>query len=96
MSKPLERLTQPRLQVVFQPTTERLLGMVLLCIALALFVPLPLSGWFPAIALFVAGIGFIERDGLVVLAGVGIGLAARVLTVFVAMSVAVGAEAVMH
>jgi hypothetical protein len=70
--------------------------LLLLGIALALFVPLPLSGWFPAISLFISGIGFVERDGLVVLAGIGMGLASIVLTVLVAFSVAAGADAIMH
>lgn len=96
ISRRVERLTRPRLQGVFQPKTEPLIGLLLLGIALALFVPLPLSGWFPAISLFVAGIGFVERDGLVVLAGIGMGLASIVLTVLVAMSVAAGADAIMH
>jgi len=96
ISRRLERLTRPRLQIVFEPKVERLVGLVLLCIALALFVPLPLSGWFPAISLFITGIGFVERDGLVVIAGCGLGLASIVLTVLVALSVAAGAETIMH
>lgn len=96
ISRRLERLTRPRLQSVFEPKVEKLVGLVLLCIALALFVPLPLSGWFPAISLFITGIGFIERDGLVVVAGLGMGLASIVLTVLVALSVAVGAETILH
>ena len=96
VSRRVERLTRPRLEGVFQPKTERLIGLLLLGIALALFVPLPLSGWFPAISLFISGIGFVERDGLVVLAGIGMGLASIVLTVLVAFSVAAGADAIMH
>lgn len=95
-SRRLERLTQPRLQIVFEPKVEKLVGLVLLCIALALFVPLPLSGWLPAISLFITGIGFVERDGLVVIAGLGLGLASIVLTVLVAMSVAAGAETIIN
>ncbi len=96
VSRRVERLTRPRLRGVFQPKTERLIGLLLLGIALALFVPLPLSGWFPAISLFISAIGFVERDGLVVLAGIGMGLASIVLTVLVAFSVAAGADAIMH
>ena len=54
--------------------------MFLFCVALALFLPIPLSAYGPAIALFVTGFGLVERDGLVTLVGVALGMAAIVVT----------------
>ena len=96
ISRRLERLARPRMQTVFQPKRERLVGVFFFCVALALFVPLPLSGWFPAISLFVAGIGLIERDGLIVIAGVCLGVFSIGLTIFVTRSILVGAESLMN
>jgi len=96
ISRRLERLARPRLQAVFQPKQERLMGVFLFCVALALFVPLPFSGWFPAISLFVAGIGFIERDGLVVIAGACVGALSILLTIFITKSLLVGADSLLH
>ncbi len=38
--------------------------------------PLPLTGWLPGIALIMVALGMMERDGLVVLAGITLGAAA--------------------
>lgn len=96
ISRRLERIAQPRLPAVFQPRREQLIGCLLLLVALALFVPLPLSGWFPAISLFVTTIGLVERDGVIVLTGAVAGIFSIALTVFVAASILIGANSLLH
>ncbi|MFV1491774.1 exopolysaccharide biosynthesis protein [Phaeobacter sp. JH20_36] len=96
VSRRLERIARPRLRAVFQPRREQLTGGLLFLVSLALFVPLPLSGWFPAIALFVASIGLLERDGIIVLAGVCAGMLSIALTVFVGASILIGANSLIH
>ncbi len=90
--RPIERVLRPRSLWLFEPEGERFVGVVMLAISLALFAPVPLSGWFPAISLLVASLGLIERDGAVVLLGLGLGLASIVLTLAVALTMLTGIE----
>ena len=93
MVRPIERIIRPRYVWLFQPNAERLMGLLLLAVAIALFLPLPLSGWIPAFALFVSAFGLVERDGLVTMIGLGFGVASIVITIVVAVSLAAGAAA---
>ena len=54
-----------------------------------------LSGWCPAISLFVFGVGLVERDGLVATIGLGLGAASVLLTATILISLVVGAEAMI-
>lgn len=96
VTRRLERVLRPRYPAFFARRHERLLGFLLFLIAFALFLPVPLSGWFPALALFVFGVGLVERDGLVCVIGLLIGAAAILITAVVLTSIAIGAEALMH
>lgn len=95
ISRRIERIIRPRMPWVFYPRNERLIGLWLLLVAFALFLPLPLSGWFPAISLLVSGFGLIERDGLVLVIGAIMGAASILITLLVATTLAIGAEAVI-
>lgn len=90
--RPVERVLRPRLLWVFAPKWERMMGVILLGVSVALFIPLPLSGWFPAIALVVTSIGLIEQDGLVTLAGLIGGLFTIALCAGVGISIVLGAN----
>lgn len=92
--RPIERIVRPRLDWVFAPGPERALGVFLLCVSVALFLPIPLSAYGPAIALFVTGFGLVERDGLVTLVGVALGVAAIAITAASATLIYMGAVAV--
>lgn len=78
--RPIERLVRARHGYVFAPRAERLLGWLLFAVSVALFFPIPVSAYLPALALLVAAIGLVERDGLVVLAGALLGLVAIAVT----------------
>lgn len=92
--RPIERVVRPRHEYVFAPGPERALGVFLFCVAVALFLPIPLSAYGPAIALFVTGFGLVERDGLVTLAGAALGVVAIVVTAVSATLIYMGAVAV--
>jgi hypothetical protein len=94
--RPVERLVRPRMPQVFAYRSERILGCFLFVVALALFAPIPLSGYIPASALCLAAIGLVERDGLVTLAGAGLGLVAIAVTVVVGVMIVLGAEALAN
>ncbi len=93
VTRRLERVLTPRYTPLFARRNERLLGLVLFVISFALFLPVPLSGWFPAISLFIFGVGLVERDGLIATLGLVFGCASVLLTVTILV---VGAEAIIH
>jgi len=95
VSRRIERIIKPRKLWVFYPKNERMTGIALLLVSLALFLPLPLSGWFPAISLLVCSFGMVERDGMVVLLGLALGVISILITILVAFTVVLGAEAVI-
>lgn len=96
MTRRLERVLTPRHTAIFAPRHERILGLLLFVIAFALFLPVPLSGWFPAISLFIVGVGLVERDGLVATFGLVFGGASVLLTATILISLGVGAEAMIN
>ena len=93
--RPVERMLKPRLSGLFEPGPERLFGGFLFLVGLALFAPIPFSGYLPALALALAGIGFIERDGLVALAGAVLGLAGIGVATALGTMFFLGAEALV-
>ncbi|GAA0292927.1 exopolysaccharide biosynthesis protein [Rhodovulum strictum] len=95
VTRRLERRLRPRLVALFAPRHEPLLGLALFVIAFTLFLPVPGSGWFPAISLFIVGVGLVERDGLVAVLGLAFGAFSVLLTVAIVLSLAEGAEAIM-
>lgn len=95
ISRPVERLVRPRMIWLFHGRNERLLGLALFVIAFTLFLPIPLSGWFPAISLLVSGFGLIERDGLISAFGLVLGAVSVLVTLAVVMTVSAGARAVI-
>ena len=73
--KRLERWSRPRLSVFETAIGMRGMGVALLALALALIVAAPLIGQIPlGLAVCLVGLGLVERDGILVLAGLGIGL----------------------
>jgi hypothetical protein len=73
--KRLERWSRPRLSVFETALGMRGMGVALLALALALIVAAPLIGQIPlGLAVCLVGLGLVERDGILVLAGLGIGL----------------------
>jgi hypothetical protein len=70
-------LARPRLRVMTTGPLLSALGASLFCAALVLALPLPLpmSNFFPAVAILLLAAGMLEGDGLLVLAGHGATLA---------------------
>jgi hypothetical protein len=70
----LERFSRPRMAFLDTPIAMRLMGLVLLVLALGLLFAPPFVGQIPlGLAVCLVGLGLVERDGLVVLGGVAIG-----------------------
>jgi hypothetical protein len=66
----LERVLKPRLPVLFGPVPERLVGLNCLLLAIALALPIPLTGLPLGVAIGLVSAGLVERDGLVTMAGI--------------------------
>lgn len=90
----LERLSRRRHEVLFAPRYYRLIGAALLAFSIALFMPIPLSGFIPAGALFISALGLIARDGLALLVGLLVGAISIGITIAVAGTLIIGAEAI--
>lgn len=91
--RPVERMLRPRHGYLFTPRAERAVAIFLLVVSLALFLPIPLSGYLPAGALFIAGVGLVERDGLVMLGGLLLGAVALAVTASMGLMLVHGAQA---
>ncbi|MEL6967138.1 MAG: exopolysaccharide biosynthesis protein [Pseudomonadota bacterium] len=70
----LEVFTKPRLTFLTEGVSLRLLGGLLMIPCASILVPLPLTNSVPGLGVTVAAIGLIERDGVLVLLGLLIGL----------------------
>jgi hypothetical protein len=75
----VERISRPRLTLVFGAVGDRVLGLVCTALAFALILPIPLGNLVPAIAVGLLGLGLFQRDGVLVLVGylaaaIGLGL----------------------
>lgn len=69
-----EWVAYPRLGIVTNHVGSRVVGALLLVPTASILVPLPLTNTMPGIGVAVASVGLIERDGLLVLAGLVVGL----------------------
>ena len=70
----LEALARPRLIFLSGPTAERLVGLIFIIFCASILVPLPATNTTPGIALAIASLGLITRDGLLILAGLILGV----------------------
>jgi len=70
----LEQVSRPRMTFLDTPIAMRLMGAVILVLALGLLFAPPFVGQIPlGLAVCLVGLGLVERDGLVVLGGLVIG-----------------------
>ena len=70
-----EALARPRLSALSGALAERIVGAVFILFCASILVPLPATNTTPGIAVALASIGLITRDGLLVLTGLLLGLA---------------------
>ena len=74
-----ERATKPRWKWASSPAAQRALGVFIFLLAMAIAVPIPGFNMPQAIAIFTIGLGLVEKDGMLICAGVVIGLASLLL-----------------
>ena len=87
----LERWSRPRLTLFDSGLAQRGLGLVVLALALSLIVAAPIIGQIPlGLAVCLVGLGLVERDGVVVVAGFVVGTIGVALNVGFAYAVVAG------
>lgn len=69
----LEALARPRLRFLSGPSAERIVGGIFMVFCASILVPLPATNTTPGIALAIAALGLLTRDGLLILAGLVLG-----------------------
>ena len=75
MLRRLERWSRPRLNLFETALGMRGMGLALLALALALIVAAPVVGQIPlGLAVCLLGLGLVERDGVLVMAGLTVGM----------------------
>ncbi|MDB5558162.1 MAG: exopolysaccharide biosynthesis protein exod [Enterovirga sp.] len=91
----LERWSRPRIEFFETPIALRLLGVVLIFLALGLLVAAPVIGQIPlGVAVCLVGLGLVERDGVIVLAGMAVGVIGLALSFGFIYAVVSGLEAI--
>ena len=79
----IERVVRPRWTALTAPPFTQMVGALVMALAVIVMIPLPLSNVPPAIAVVALSLALLERDGVVLLAGVSIGLVALLIGVVV-------------
>ncbi|MDP4021058.1 exopolysaccharide biosynthesis protein [Methylobacterium sp. NEAU 140] len=93
----LERWSRPRLSVFETALGMRGMGVALLALALALIVAAPVVGQIPlGLAVCLVGLGLVERDGVVVMAGLTVGLFGVVINAGFAYAVIAGIAGLLN
>ncbi|MBA27780.1 exopolysaccharide biosynthesis protein [uncultured Hyphomonas sp.] len=71
----IERLVRPRLTMITGKRSERVIGLFLCVFCASILVPLPMTNTVPGFAVAIASFGLMQKDGLMVIAGLTIGTA---------------------
>ena len=84
----LERIAHRRFTFVTSHMASRIVGALLIIPSASIMVPLPSTNTVPGIGVAIAALGLIERDGLMVIGGLLIGLAWVALLLFLGVEAA--------
>lgn len=92
----IEAVCRPRLAFATEEFGRRTVGVVVFVLAFILLLPIPFLGNLPpAVAIIVIGVGFAERDGVIVVAGVALSLLATAISMTAAAAALVALLAVL-
>lgn len=70
----IERILRPRFSFASSTKGERIVGGIWLLFALSIAIPLPMTNLVPGIGILIMSLGLLSKDGLVITAGIGIGI----------------------
>lgn len=77
--KRIERLVRPRMRWITSRGGQVAMGILVLLMSLLMMVPIPLTNTFPALVIFLIGVGLTEDDGLFALGACLVGAVAVLL-----------------
>jgi hypothetical protein len=93
----LEHFARPRLLVLTGRLATVLIGVVILAMAIVLILPLPPGGNFPpALACAILGMALVERDGVIVILGMAVTVAASIAAYFLVVLVVQSMPGITH
>lgn len=81
----LERFIRPRWQFTEAPIVDRINGFVLILLGVVIALPIPFANLVPALLVIVMAIGLLERDGVIQLLAVAVGLLLAALIVSISV-----------
>jgi len=91
----LERFSRPRMTFLDTPLAMRIMGAIILVMALGLLFAPPFVGQIPlGLAVCLVGLGLVERDGLVIIGGLVIGSIGMVLSLGFVYAIFTGLDTV--
>lgn len=70
----VEAVSRPRLAALTRRPLDQLVGLALLAFSISILVPIPATNTVPGIAVAVVAIGLLQRDGILVVLGMILGL----------------------
>lgn len=89
--KRIEFFLRPRLRVLSSQAGYHLMGIMCVCCSISVAMPVPFSNTVPSMGIVLMGLGLLERDGIVQIAGIAVGA----LGILIAITIyVVGIEAV--
>jgi hypothetical protein len=91
-----ERFLRPRLSLLVHEKAERLIGLVALALSVILILPIPLGNMLPAFAICLFALGLMEHDGVWVIAGLVVTVAAVSVVAAVLFALAKSLLFVLH
>ncbi|MFG1290367.1 exopolysaccharide biosynthesis protein [Xanthobacter versatilis] len=90
-----EKLSRPRYEQFAGPTARRVVGATVVLLGFILLLPIPFLGNLPpGFAVCIFGLGLVERDGLVILAGFGATVLGLLITAAMSWAIYQGAVAI--
>lgn len=69
-----EKILKPRLEFMFCPNGERVIGLFILIFSSFILLPMPLSNFIPGVGILVMSLGLLSKDGVALICGIIIGL----------------------
>jgi hypothetical protein len=87
----VEMLLHPRLILITAPLGLRLIGGLGFLLSLLIMLPIPFANILPALSLVLIGLGILESDGAVTLAGIALAIASVVFVIAIYWTLILGA-----
>jgi hypothetical protein len=79
----MEKILRPRIKFLINKLSIRILGIASLFFSILIAIPLPFTNLLPALAIFCIAIGILNQDGLIIIAGILIGIIGTIIVAFI-------------